>query len=135
METDRKIIYAVSRGTYSDYCVLAVFSEKELAEAYIEAFDVKDLYGCGMDIEEFDLNPFTNEIRLGYKQFFVRMSKNGRVITIREEDGAPLGDGIYFDIDNNMYCYVLAKDREHAIKIANERRAQAIAENRWNVKP
>ena len=36
-----------------------------------------------------------------------------------------------FDIRKNMYISIFAKDETHAIKIANEKRVQLIAENRW----
>ena len=36
-----------------------------------------------------------------------------------------------FDVHQNLFVHVFARDREHAIKITNERRTVLIATERW----
>jgi len=41
--------------------------------------------------------------------------------------------GAGLDATNKAILYVWAKDKDHAIKIANERRIQILAENMWGI--
>ena len=41
MDSNKKIAYVVTAGEYSDYGILAVFSTKELADAYVQNFNKK----------------------------------------------------------------------------------------------
>jgi hypothetical protein len=126
-----KKVYLVTSGSYSDYGVDAVFSNRETAQKFIDKFP--DSYGDKREIEEWELDPFEYEIREGYDCYFLRMSKDGtcteinmdnnRSVTLRETSG--------FDRHGDMWSIVLAKDEKHAIKITNERRAQHIANNTW----
>jgi len=126
-------IYLVTRGKYSDYRVSAVFNEKELAEKYINSFKVDGF--VDFRIEEYNLNPFSKELKKGYNPYFLRMKKNGECIEIYIKDSDYcFEDGeikIKFDIEKNIYFNVFAKNENHAIKIANEKRLQLIVLNRW----
>jgi hypothetical protein len=129
-----KKIYIVTSGTYSDYGINAIFDTKELAKKYISAFDQKYME---MNIEEWNLNEF--DFRPGYKAYRVRMNKKGNTKEIEwlyyhsqfsEDD-----NGISFTYDNGlMNCTVFAKDEKHAVKIANEKRIQYLATNKWGEK-
>ena len=107
-----------------------------LANGFIEAFKNKTYKE--MSIEEWSLNPYSLEIRKGYKPFFVRMAKDGEVLEILESDSTygfrDTNDNYCFDIHNNIYTHVWAKDEKHAIKITNEKRTMAIANNQWGLK-
>ena len=56
-------VYIVTSGEYSAYCISAVFSDKELAQKYIDSFEKPkwDSYS----IEEYELNPHAKEIKKG----------------------------------------------------------------------
>ena len=122
-------VYVVTEGCYSDYCIRGVFDDKELALHFIAAF------GNHADIEEWELNPHKKQLKKGYSPWFVRMAKDGTVIETHIED-SPYGfgedpDDPFFDVNQNLFVHVFARDREHAIKITNERRTVLIATERW----
>ena len=127
-----KKVFLVTRGDYSDYRVCAVFSDEKLAQKYIDSFN---LTYDEFKIEEYELDIYKNELRENYKPFFLRMTKEGNCTEIRiQKESYSFEDGkidIGFDKDKNMYISIFAKDEKHAIKIANEKRAQLIAENNW----
>lgn len=86
-------------------------------------------------IENYTLNPYQYELKNDYKPFFLRMTKEGNCIEINVKDSFTVlkieDINVEFDIHKNMYISIFAKDETHAIKIANEKRVQLIAENRW----
>ncbi len=128
-----KIIYIVTQGVYSDYCIRGVFDSRELAEKYIAAFS-ESQYCNTMRIEEWEVNPFKYELQNGYKPYFVRMDREGNTIEIMVADTAyGFENGTLYGVDanGNMYNCCFAKSNEHAIKITNERRIQIIAEGNW----
>ena len=125
-------VFLVTRGDYSDYRVCAIFTDKKLAKKYINSFKITyDEFR----IEPYKLNPFSKELNSNYKPFFLRMTKQGICTEINIKDssyGFETDDlDIGFDMHKNMYLSVFAKDEKHAVKIANEKRVQLIAENRW----
>lgn len=128
-------IYVVTSGDYSDYGIDAIFTSEELAQAFINGF--KERSYQEFRIEEHKLNPYKNEIRKGYFAFFVRMQKDGVCKEVYKSDSAyGFNGGIDygFDINNGMCCHVFAKDDKHAVKIANEKRIELIALNKWKQK-
>lgn len=131
METKEQHIYLVTRGDYSDYTVTAVFTEKKLAKKYINSFKKSDY--DEFRIEVYVLNPHEEQLKKDYKPYFVRMAKDGNVkeIDILKYHYNLDNLNIKFDINNNMLLYIFAKDEKHAVKIANEKRGQLIALNRW----
>lgn len=126
-------VFLVTRGDYSDYRVCAVFTEKALAEKYIDSF--KGNSYNEFRIENYTLNPYQYELKNDYKPFFLRMTKEGNCIEINVKDSSSgfedEGIVVGFDIHKNMYISIFAKDETHAIKIANEKRVQLIAKNRY----
>lgn len=125
-------IYLITQGEYSDYSVKGVFDNKELAEAFIAKFSQADYR-----IEEYELNALAGRLNNPLTPFRVAMSQEGEVISIT--DGADIEDGeprVNFSFDYShkrelLYVFCWANDSEHAIKIANEKRLQLIAANRW----
>ena len=125
------MIYVVTSGEYSDYGIDAMFDDKELAQDFIDSFNPS--YD-EMRIEEYELNPYGQEIRKGCKPYFIRMTREGSAHGIHTEDSAYGFDGIGtvgYDAHGDMYIYVFAKDEKHATKICNEKRTQIIANNKW----
>ena len=125
--------FLVTRGDYSDYRVCAVFTEKALAEKYIDSFKGNSYEE--FRIENYALNPYQYELKNDYKPFFLRMTKEGNCTEINVKDSSygfedeDIDFG--FDVNKNMYISIFAKDETHAVKIANEKRVQLIAGNRW----
>ena len=70
------IAYIVTRGDYSDYRIMGVFSTEENARTFIS--DV--LKDEDADIEHWEVdenNVFVQLIRNGYNQYHVKMQKTG----------------------------------------------------------
>lgn len=124
-------IFIVTSGEYSDYKIMGVFDSKEKAELYIESFHGR--------IEEYNLNPYNEQLKNGFKSFQVHMNIKGST----EKYGVNCGNGNHDDnwfadnYENNeihLVANMWANDEKHAIKIANERRVQYIANNTWGTK-
>lgn len=141
-----KTIYAVSRGSYSDYRIVALFSTKAKAQGYIAAvkFDSYD----DAEIEEFQLDPDTADLlQRGYSVWRVVMLRDGSTERVDRTDNsqydvedaptfhiwertkavAYIGKGI----PDALVASVWAKSEKAAVKIANEKRAQMIASGEW----
>ena len=127
-----KIMYVVTAGEYSDYGIEAMFDEESLAKAYIAS--VKSSGYQEMRIETYNLNPHEKQLRLGYKSYLVRMTKDGICPELYQSERAP-DDGEnntpFFDNKQNLVMYVFAKDEQHALKIVNERRIEIKAFKKW----
>jgi len=128
-----KIAYIVTHGEYSNYEIHAVFSTWELAEAYIKTFKWDD--DEGPEIEEWPIDKNSEGLKAGYAAFEVRISPGGDVSKCEvsevdrgfgEPDGRIWNDS-FKDFDGNYTFLIMARDAEHAIKIANERRAKLVA--------
>jgi len=132
-----KSVWVIESGTYSDYSVDGIFSSEENAELAL-----KMLVNSDASIAEWSLDPKVLEIRKGLKPYLVFMKRNGDVDTIIEfffiNDQEP--DIIhrygrvkysYKDSYDVLRVYTWARDERHAIKIANEKRAQKIALGEW----
>ena len=120
-------IFIVTSGEYSDYHIDGVFTDKGLAMIFTQKF--------GGDIEEWDANPFSKELRAGYSPFLVRMLENGDVSKVevstnsyRFIDGNTSWKPSWKDGQGNFCFYVLATDEKHAVKIANEKRTMILAQ-------
>ena len=116
-------VYLVTDGSYSDYRVLGVYSTEEKAKSAVELFHAQN------DIEEFEIDAIP-EHPPGMLAWSVVMEANGDTRLVRRESPledrwAPYGDG------RACIFYLWAKDEEHALKIANERRTSLIALGEW----
>lgn len=118
-------VYVVTSGEYSSYQIEAVFDNMETAEM------IARLFYDGR-VETYELNPSMpgeDKIRNGLFPFRVWMSKDGS------------GDAFRMDADDfesqihiylgRLNIHVWAKDREHALKIANEKRGMILANGKW----
>lgn len=137
-------IYAVSTGTYSDYGIVAVFSTKEKAEEFMKFVPSEDYN----DIETYELDPdVAAQIREGYSPYYVLMLRDGTTETIhRHEVGmysvgssawihrrSTLPSRVTPRLPDCIVVHAMAKSEEHAVKIANEKRVQFIANGEWEV--
>ena len=120
-------IYACESGEYSDYGVDALFTHREDAELYIKAH--------GGEIRERTLDPDMTEYRKGLAPHWVIMQRDGTartvdVVRFLEQDRSNHYESDTYPRDEWIF-YMWAKDEKHAVKIANERRTQLLATNRW----
>ena len=147
-------VYVIGRGRYSDFHIEAVFSSEELANRFCEAYPgrVEEEYTDPVDIEFWkDWNsPFIMEYELDQVEFpppgilmcYVSMELNGNSYSHIENCYRHSDIGLrLLERDTNWPSYkdgrfylcgvVFAKDKEHAVKIANEMRVQLIASGEW----
>ena len=121
-------LYAITHGEYSDYRILALCSDREKAEKLVEWYNRYDRYDPA-DIEEYeDGFMCPDESLIPYEVVF---NTDGSVRRI-ETSCFPMSsvDGHTVRCVDGRFCaYVLATDKEGAVKIAAEKRAKWIAEN------
>ena len=120
-----KKIYIVTSGEYSDYGIDAVFTDKELAEKFI-----KEQKG---EIEVWEANEYTKIPQNRDVYQVIIYVDNGEIQGTEKTNSNwhdALNDNMLFwrkicGIERGrLVIYCFAKDREHAIKIANEKRVQ-----------
>jgi len=128
-------VFVVTSGTYSDYSIDSIFTTIELAQSFIDIF--KDEWNT-MEIEERDLDPNKTHITQKRKPFFLRINKNGDVDDLSvansscgfKEDMPKAQIRYTRDLEwMNIKCF--ARNKNHAVKIAGEIRAQILANNSW----
>jgi len=121
-------VYVLTVGEYSDVYVYGVFSSEEIAKRYANALD-------GF-CEEFELDgQFIEPINRGYLYWHVAILASGNIdvrvgdnisnnpknkLWIKGKKPSGMGEWMIFDL--------WAKDKQHAVKIANDIRARCIAE-------
>lgn len=115
-------IYILTDGDYSDYYIIGVYSSEENATI------AKKLLGGG--IEEYELDEYVKDKRFPFEIYFDK-DRNIKSIHIsigheRREYNKFYKMGFKYD---ELRCYVLAEDKEHARKIAGDLLAQYIANN------
>lgn len=131
------MIYVVTAGSYSEYGIEAIFGTKELAQVFIDG--IINPYDA-MRIEEWELDPHIKDLKKGRKAYRVTISKEGEVKEVANESSTYILNkaeygfppGISFQDNKKIMNYSCwADDEKHAIKIANEKRIQFIALNKW----
>lgn len=126
-----KEVFIVTSGDYSDYHICGVFDSKVLAQKYIDSF-AEDMF-TKYKIEVWDLNPRERELNDGYSCYYVSMNKDGSVEDHVRKTNYDWGtDKPFFRKGKqSFYARLYAKDEAHAIKIMNEKRTIALANNTW----
>lgn len=136
-------VHMVSRGEYSDYQVVGIFSTKEKAEAYIEfsnSFSEGTYDSPFLDAELVvdELDELGVLVQQGKRPFTVYMQRSGdSTVTdamhdyFRPEDHN--NNGVYRrrGDPSRLILDVWAKDEAGAAKIANERRLALIMNGEW----
>lgn len=132
-------IYIVTTGDYSDKAlVCSAFSTRELADAYVDQFNKKELGAkTRYRIEELELDG-EKRVHPGLKPFTVEITTEGDILHVHwssdeiepDEEGAHRAaiSGYAGQWTPNQWvvsCW--ARDEEHAKKIATEMRQEAIA--------
>jgi len=127
MSENKALVYVVTSGEYSSYSIEGVFTDKVMAEKIVDKLSepYKVLHEK-VRIEEFFLNLPVDE----FEVITVRMTKEGSVLEVLHSVGRDRG--IHgFDHPGNLMWSIFGKDEERAIKVANEKRVQIIANNLW----
>ena len=140
-------LWCLTSGEYSDYGIVGVFSSLDKVEEYKQYHNkivinyYKKLYPDESDEELLchSWSSFNTPFELEVDDFIVHkdkfpyriyMHKNGNISNIYLENEVYMDD---VQINKNkkvewdIYFIINAIDKEHAIKIANERRVQLIA--------
>lgn len=113
-------VYVVITGFYDE--LQAVFDNEELAEKIASCIS-------GATVTEWQLNDISNAY---VPYYYIEMEKDGELLCASRQDHKAVScESILSVNDDALIGYVLAKDEEQAIKIANEKRLQLIANNEW----
>lgn len=120
-------VYVVTQGDYSDYHILGVFSNKKKAKMAAEQYS--DQWDEAR-VEEYIVNSLQIHPQ-NYFTYLVVMDKQGYTHCI--DRISPRDSLDYAGIwgDDCMFFEIEAKDQDHAVKIANERRTRLLIENLW----
>jgi hypothetical protein len=125
-----KTVFVVTEGEYSDYHIEGIYSTPEIA---------KGIHGENCDVEEWEIDRWSEEYRQGLYFFDVYMTRDGetnhRGTSSVFRNPPPSGSNViipYYKANTTEFCFRMwARDERHAIKIANERRVQLIAGGTW----
>lgn len=123
-------VFIVTQGDYFENRICAVFNDRTLAEKYILAFG--DFCGNELSVEEWDLDPFAEQLEQGFKPYSIKMDKQGQMLQLSPQT-LPFADAdsFCFDIQNNLQLKLFASDQKQAEITANIKRAGLIATGRW----
>jgi hypothetical protein len=137
-------VWVVEQGSYSDYRVVGVFTEKRYAQ--VIADQVNKIGADEATVAEWPLNPCIEDLNAGRVQFNVRMQRDGTVEDVTPREFLKCENTtvaiwqrtrvlIYAGtgVPDCLTACVWATDQQHAVKIVNERRAQMIAQGAWPV--
>ncbi len=130
--SDNGTIWAVEVGQHADYRVVGVYSSE--AKARVVADD------AGGGVAEWPLDPFLDEIHKGLHQYHISVAYDGTVVRCHAAEfwTSPTQTELSVNVygrrclppqADRVWGQVLARDEQHAAKIANEFRARAIARN------
>ena len=132
-------VWIIEQGCYSDYRVVGIYSTQENAQRVCDLINKKEPYEEASVVFR-KLDPCIEEMNEGLIQFYVMMDWSGDVESCKEsscidpdDDGLSCWGRTKVRWQRNQKkndCVrggVWAKDTTHAIKIANEYRAQQIA--------
>jgi len=132
-----KKVYVVTSGDNEDYGIEAIFSTREKADEFMKTFpyEYNDIVEYCIDTNAVD------KVRQGYFLYRIDIDINGEVETIMLLGREPYNlrninssiwkrSAVPFykkrNIKDILVCRCWAKSEDHAIKIANEKRAQMI---------
>ncbi len=113
------IVYIVTTGIYSDYQIRAVFSDETNAQTLAGKLAEAN------DVEEWEVD--STIIEPGMDLWQVTMTGAGEVLGAETETYAVASWWRVWERDGNLHGQCWANNREHAVKIANEKRLMMIA--------
>lgn len=140
-------VYAIMRGKYSDSYIYGIVSDKNVAKTVCQ--QLKDTYD-GAYYNEYELDNI-KLCPIDYKSFIVTYDWSNKLFDVEEKDDPSswddfYGDGTYYPTTRIYYedkyywihnvepvitkieFFMVTKDEEHALKIAQDRLAELKAE-------
>lgn len=136
-------VHLVTSGEYSDYRAVGAFSSRENAETFMNAARDGKTWRDFNDIEEYELDQGIEPIQSGLRPFDVAMLATGD-----EADVTPSNPEYVTGIvhprgwhrmlrrrADAIIVSVWARDEQHAIEIANEKRIAYLADPARGKKP
>jgi len=118
-------IYVITAGCYSDYHICAATTDKDKAERLKVLFE--NSYG-GSEIEEYEDGAFDSILSGKYKPYSVLFEQNGSICSVKNADIEYFVEEVYLPRYGRGVVRCLARDEEHAKKVAIDRYAKAKAE-------
>ena len=127
-------VYMVTTGCYSEYRVNGVYSTKEAAEY------AHSLYNSGNEIEELTVDELPDHPR-GLASWLVLMDGDGNTRDVHKTDPMFSNESVryyaaglgWFRENNDCMVFTMwAKDKDHAVKVANETRIMLKACGNWD---
>lgn len=121
-------VYIITKGEYSDFKIVTIVSRAESAEAICK--NINGHEEAEAEYAEWEIDG--GEWCKGLLPYYLYMSRDGTSGSYMDDDELmglrldPLRKGGFM-----LRGKVWARDEKHAAKIANEKRAQLIAENQW----
>lgn len=119
------IVYVITKGSYSDYHICAVTTDKNRAKK------LKRIYTDSWDkayIEKYDTGKTDEMVDKDYKCFACYDMPNGIEVKLENPDYHIDKTRIEKDWGGHYFCYVLAVDEEHAKKIFCDKLAEYKAQ-------
>lgn len=122
--SELKKVYVITKGAYSDYHICAVAATKEIAEKLQKIYSENSWNDA--IIEEYDLNEARDNVRIFYDVTFADDRVSACFNEYAEKESIHFYKGNKWQSDRLIVC-VRARDEEHAVKIAQDRRAEYLA--------
>lgn len=123
--SELKKVYVITEGAYSDYHICAVAATKEIAEKLRKIYSDKYSWADAR-IEEYDLNETRDDVRVFYDVTFEDDRVSACFNEYGEKESIQFYKGNKSQSDRLIVC-VRARDEDHAVKIAQDRRAEYLA--------
>lgn len=126
--SNKRTVYVLTRGQYSDFGIVGIFSSNEKAKEVAERLSEDDIFGPIHEPEEWEVDAGHEELMKGESFWEVSMYLDGQV-RLTHNKGTPNAcdfediNEVFTTVDS-LSIKVMAKDEKTAIKIANEKRAQ-----------
>lgn len=117
-------IYVVTKGSYSDYHIITATTDEKLAYEIAKKFSDK--------YEEAKVEIYENAEIMLKPLYGVEFDKNGDILSVRDCSDSSWAysscNTYHSDIFYGRgFIYVIADNADHAVKIANEKRAEYLA--------
>jgi hypothetical protein len=123
----KKKVWVLTSGTYSDYRICAIFSDKATADAAMELDRDRD-----SSVEEWVLDAAADPVKRGESVWLVWMTRDGNAQSPSQFGYNWRPEPFHIDTEKGCCKFLgYARDAEHAIKICNEKRTRAIADGKF----
>jgi hypothetical protein len=126
-------VYLVTKGYYSDYCVMGAYTTREKAQHVLPLFS--DTWNRA-EIEEIELDLYL-DLPAGYGYWTLQVLPDGSLregYSYKRDPSEDLKPNVFVKAwphEEIALIVVLARDLKHAVKIMSDLRAQAIYEGTW----